>query len=85
MKIPIKRLLELANKSQELENKKSKIGREVGKILEKINPDLEEEMRKGYSFLDFTMDYAEGGTNEEQIENDIKSTLDKLKEKKDDN
>ena len=76
-----KKIYKLALKSQKLATIQRKTTNTVGDILEKIHPQLEEELRDGYSFLNEMMDYGDAIYNENEIIRQIESALSSLKEK----
>ena len=79
MEINYKRILDLATRGKNHSKKHRKLSNEVGEILNKINPDLEEQLRDGHSFLDEYMDYGNGTTSVDSIKREINEALKELK------
>lgn len=74
-KIPIKTISKLALKSYRLAITQRDTAGIIGRILEKIHPELEEELRDGHSFLDEMMDYGNCVDDEDEILKQINNKL----------
>jgi len=75
----IKKILELSEMGYSLSLSHRKVVNQISEILEKINPELEESLRKGYSFLDTMADYGECRYSEEQIKKQIEQGIKEIR------
>ncbi len=68
-------------RARKLSLEQTKICNIIGKFLESIHPNLEEEMRDGHSFLDEMMDYGNGFYTKKEIGTQIKNALVKVQKR----
>ena len=61
-----------------LSKKHRTLSKKVGDILDKINPKLEDYLRKDTGFLDEVMDYSNGYTSLKEIKETINNALKEL-------